>query len=143
LLVGRQRFGVSSITSPSTDRARLWRYALLGGAVGVALAIPVYGRAGQGGPLLFVAGLVAGYLAPEGVDAYAAGARAGLIAALPLLVWFLVDSTAWFLWQDGWLGAVGSLLGVAVTLGAGYFAGGIGAGIGGWLAVQFGRKEPS
>ncbi|WP_435114972.1 DUF5518 domain-containing protein [Halolamina sp. C58] len=134
---------MSSTDSPSTDRARLWRPALLGGAVGVALALPVYGRAGQGGPLLFVAGLVAGYLAPEEVDAYAAGARAGLLAALPLLAWYLFDSTTWFLWQDGWFRAVGSLLAVAFVLGAGYFAGGIGAGIGGWLAVQFGRKEPA
>ncbi|WP_053948576.1 DUF5518 domain-containing protein [Halolamina sediminis] len=134
---------MSSTTAPSTDRARLWRCVLLGGAVGVAVALPVYGQGGQGGPLLFVAGLVAGYLAPEAVDAYAAGGRAGLIAALPLVVWFLYDSTTWFLWQDGWFRTVGSLLAIAFVLGAGYFAGGIGAGIGGWLAVQFGRNEPS
>ena len=141
--MGRQRSGVSSTTPPTTDRARLWRYALLGGAVGVALALPVYGQAGQGGPLLFVAGLVAGYLAPEGVDAYAAGARAGLLAALPLVVWFLFDSRAWFASQETWFAAVGSVLAAAFVVAVGYLAGGIGAGIGGWLAVQFGRKNPS
>ena len=72
---------------PSTDRARLWRPALVGGAAGIALALPVYWQTGQGGPLLLLAGVVAGYLAPEEVDAYAAGGRAGGVAALPLLAW--------------------------------------------------------
>ena len=106
-------------------------------------ALPLNGQAGQGGPLLFVAGLVAGYLAPEGVDAYAAGARAGLVAALPPVVWFLFDSRAWFASQDAWFAAVGGVLSVAFVLGVAYVAGGIGAGVGGWLAVQFGRREPA
>lgn len=135
---------MSSADPPSTDRARLWRPALVGGAVGIALALPVYWQTGQGAPLLFVAGIVAGYLAPEGVDADAAGSRAGAVAAFPLLVWVLFDST----------GAFGSFDSLAFTLAAGtftaafvvvfgYLAGGLGAGIGGWLAVQFGRKEPA
>ena len=135
---------MSSTDPPSTDRARLWRPALLGGAVGVALALPVYAQAGQGGPLLFVAGIVAGYLAPEGVDAYAAGGRAGAVGALPLLVWFLFDSTDWFASLGSTAIAVGGgAIAAMVIVAVGYLAGGIGAGVGGWLAVQFGRREPA
>ena len=129
---------------PSTDRARLWRPALVGGAAGIALALPVYWQTGQGGPLLLLAGVVAGYLAPEEVDAYAAGGRAGGVAALPLLAWFLFDSIDWFVSLGSTAVAVGGgLIAVVLTLAVGYLAGGIGAGIGGWLAVQFGRKEPA
>ena len=133
---------MSSTDPPSTDRARLWRPALVGGVAGIALALPVYWQTGQGGPLLFVAGIVAGYLAPEGVDAYAAGSRAGVIVSL--FAWVLFDSVEWF----------GSFDSLAFTLAAGafaaafvvafgYLAGGLGAGVGGWLAVQFDRKEPA
>ena len=129
--------------SPASSLSTEWRAGLLGAAVGVALTLPAV-LTEQEGIALLVAGVVAGYLAPRGADAYAAGGRAGLAAAVPLTVWFVLANVDWFAAHDSTVFAVAAgLVIIAFTLGIGYLAGGIGAGVGGWLAVQFGRKEPA
>ena len=120
-----------------------WRAALFGAAVGVALTLPAAFTEQEAVGLL-VAGVVAGYLAPRDANAYVAGARAGIVTAVPLAVWFLLANVDWFALQDSMaFELAAAVLMTAFVLGVGYLAGGIGAGFGGWLAVQFGRKEPA
>jgi len=124
------------------DISAEWRAALLGAVVGVPLALPLLTEQEAIG--LLVAGVVAGYLTPTDADTYAAGARAGLVAAVPSTVWFFRTNAERFVGYDPVMLAIaGGVVTAALILVVGYLAGGIGAGIGGWLAVQFGRKEPA
>jgi len=75
--------------SPVSRFSDEWRAALLGAAVGVALTVPA-AFTDQEAVGLLVAGVVAGYLTPRDANAYVAGARAGLVTAVPLTVWFLL-----------------------------------------------------
>ena len=140
MLFGSQRPLVSLASRLSTE----WRAVLLGAAIGAVLALPTPLSTGQEGVPLLVAGVAAGYLAPRDADAYAVGARAGLLLAVPLTASVLLANVDWFAAHDSVAFAVVTVAFVVLfVLAIGYLAGGIGAGIGGWLAVQFGRKEPA
>jgi NhaP-type Na+/H+ or K+/H+ antiporter len=116
-----------------------WRYALVGGIVSIPLSLGLYWYSGMGTDFSFnmvvVGGLFAGYLAERNsVDARPAGLRAGLIGALPGLVWILPRIA-------GDVAAEWSLLPIAaflclftvIAFGIGAVAGVIGGAVGGWL----------
>jgi NhaP-type Na+/H+ or K+/H+ antiporter len=126
-----------------------WWYALIGGVVSMPLTLGLYWYSGMGNDFSFnmvvVGGLLAGYLAKRNsVDAKPAGLRAGLIGALPGLVWILPRIARNV--AAGW-----SLLPIAVFLclftliafGIGAVAGVIGGAVGGWLFEKVESRRPA
>ncbi|WP_380676870.1 DUF5518 domain-containing protein [Salinigranum sp. GCM10025319] len=123
-----------------------WRYALVGGIVSMPLSLGLYWYSGMGTDfslnMVFVGGLLAGYLAKRGsVDAKSAGLRAGVIGALPGLVWIFpgILTTARTL-TDSFppTMAVSVVVFSGMVLGIGALAGLIGGAIGGWLVEKLG-----
>jgi NhaP-type Na+/H+ or K+/H+ antiporter len=116
-----------------------WRYALVGGIVSIPLSLGLYWYSGAGNDFsantVVVGGLLAGYLAKRNaVDAKPAGLRAGLVGALPGLVWILPriarnGPAEWSLLPI----AVFLCLFTLIALGIGAVAGVVGGAVGGWL----------
>lgn len=131
--------------SPSTARSEAWTYGLLGGVVSMPLTVGAYWLSGMGNDfslnLVFVGGLLAGYLVEArdvAADSDAAGLRAGVVGALPGVVWLVSDRLLPVRGADatlpGGFEAAISALAVLFGLGFGAVVGLLGGAIGGWLA---------
>lgn len=135
------------MNTPYGAVTKTWRYALIGGVASIPLTIGLYWHSGLGNHfslnMVAVGGLIAGYLAKrDSIDAKPVGLRAGLIGALPGLVWVLpraVRNVA-----AGWsvLSTVILIIlfSVAVVV-IGALAGVIGGAVGGWLAKKLGDQR--
>lgn len=136
---------MSTSHSRAGTRAVTWRYALVGGLLSIPLTGGFYWLSGMGNSLslnmVFVGGLVAGYLAkiqPTQVEPTAVGLRAGVIGGLPAL-WILgrVITAAQALTGPVWFRTV-ALAGVLITTGVlialAAVVGALGARVGAWLA---------
>jgi hypothetical protein len=133
--------------------APTWRYALVGGVVSMPLSLGLYWYTGMGNDfslnMVVVGGLLAGYLAKRGsADAKSAGLRAGLVGALPGLVWIFpaTVTTARSLaaaWSVPPAAAVLVVVFGGIVLGIGALAGLVGGAVGGWLAGKVGGTRPT
>lgn len=132
-----------------------WTYALLGGLTSVPLTAGLYWLSGAGSEFslnaVFVGGLLAGYLvtrAPTDADPGGVGVRAGLVGAVPAVVWGVSEVAGSAAAVAGpvpfRIVAVGTVLltitTVVVVLAT--VAGFVGARIGGWLADRFDARSP-
>ncbi|WP_318568083.1 DUF5518 domain-containing protein [Salinigranum marinum] len=128
-----------------------WTYALVGGFVSMPLTLGRYWLSGMGNSfslnMVFVGGLLAGYLAKrDSIDAEPVGLRAGVIGALPGLVWIFSPSlvTARSIaeaWSFAPAAAVLVVLFSLMALGIGA-AGFFGGAVGGWLFEKIGDRTP-
>lgn len=133
------------MSSTHPHLSETWRLALVGGIGSIPLTLFLYRLSGTGSELslnmVFVGGLVAGYLAKRGsANAGRVGVRAGVIGAVPGL-WLLFDTAVAVVGipNPPVLEAVGVALMVGVgvgVLGLGGLAGLIGATVGAWLATK-------
>jgi len=128
---------------------KTWKYALIGGIVSIPLSLGLYWYSGMGNDfsanMVFAGGLLAGYLAKRNsVAAKPVGLRAGLIGALPGLVWIFPQIARNV--AAGW-----SVLSIAVSLtlstvfifSIGALFGLIGGAVGGWLSKKKEGQTPA
>ena len=130
----------------SINVERTWTYALVGGVGSMPLSVGLYWYSGMGNHfslnMVFVGGLLAGYLAKrESVDAKPVGLRAGLIGAIPGLVWFLPQAArrvaaAWSFLPI----AILTVLFTVLIFAVGAVAGLLGGAVGGWLFTKIGNQ---
>jgi hypothetical protein len=134
--------------SRSSRLTPAWRYGLVGGLASVPLTVGLYWLSDTANELslnmVFVGGLVAGYLVALGAERVGAtpvGIRTGVVGSIPGL-WFVLDTYLFTTTVRGppWFGTVG--LGVIVFVGTvliSIVAGVLGAKVGAWLATKLGR----
>lgn len=138
-------------TDPSDGRLTpAWRYGIVGGLASIPLTAGLHwlGAANELSlNMVFVGGLVAGYLAAVGTEQVRAapvGIRTGLVGSLPA-IWLVLDTYLFGgpVAGPAWFQAAGSVLVVAFTAVAvliSIVGGVLGAKVGGWLATKLGHR---
>jgi hypothetical protein len=128
-----------------------WRYGLVGGLTSIPLTAGLYwlGAANELSlNMVFVGGLVAGYLAAVGTEQVRAapvGVRTGLVGSLPA-IWLVLDAflvagtvrgPVWFrTFGTGVILISATVVAVLISIVVGV----LGAKVGGWLATKLGHR---
>ena len=130
-----------------------WNYALAGGLASIPVTLFVHWQAASTEELslnaVLLGGVVAGYLAGRaGVDTSEAGARAGLVGGLPVLLLVISELVAAVpaLAGPDWFYVAGIAMAVVFvlfTLGIAMLVGVIGAAIGGWIGQYDTPRGPA
>ena len=127
-----------------------WRYAIVGGLLALPFVARTYWETGTTAGLepIFAAGLLVGYFFRGTTREIArVGARIGVVAALPVLLWMSIEPAAYVLLEtDPWYAPLVpiAIAVLFVTVGGliAALVGAIGARIGDWLSgkLGFGRS---
>lgn len=139
-------------TDPSDGRLTpAWRYGIVGGLASIPLTAGLHwlGAANELSlNMVFVGGLVAGYLAAVGTEQVRAapvGIRTGLVGSLPV-IWLVLDTFLFTgsvrgpVWFQTFGAGVVLLSATVVAVLISVVVGVLGAKVGGWLATKLGHR---